>query len=82
MLAQALLKLFLSNRDDVEVVFRQRCFFRGEERQRVARIVNDQVLEVLVVTDGVRHARGPGICSISESGKCRLTRHRQSLKIS
>ena len=54
--AQMFLQLFLSRRDDPHRVFRQGRFFFCEKRQRFARIVENQVLEVLVVADGVRHA--------------------------
>ncbi len=57
--AEAFLELLLAHRDDAHVVLRPRRFLGGEERQRLARVVDDQVLEVLVVADGVRHVLHP-----------------------
>ena len=57
--AQTFLQLFLSRRDDAHRVIRGGRLCRGEKRQRIARIVENQVLEVLVVADRVRHAPRP-----------------------
>ena len=78
--SQAFLELFLSRWDDLNRVFRQWGLFGGEKRQRVARIVKDQVLEVLVVADGVCHALHPMFFRSKGSGSCHRTRHGQSLK--
>ena len=58
--SQALLQLLLPNGDDLRRLFRRRRLFGREERERLARIVEDQVLEVLVVAERVRHVVRPG----------------------
>ena len=61
--AQALLELLLPQRDDPQLVVGPRRLVGGEQRERVAGILDDQVLEVLVVADRVRHALRPAFRS-------------------
>ena len=50
-IAQTFLELFLPRREDAHPIIRVGRLFRGEKRQGIARIVENQVLEVLVVAD-------------------------------
>ena len=52
--AETFLELLLAHGDDAHVVVGPRCLIGGEERQGVARVVDDQVLEVVVVAVGHR----------------------------
>ena len=63
---QALLQQFLAHRVESRLVVGFRRLAGREELERLTRVLDDEVLEVLVVADGVRHVRAPVLHRVND----------------